>query len=105
MSLLQESWFIMSVSFDLVMVGLCMGHLLSRERGALPDGAGARSPWAPRRVAAMNVVIVGPFWFPRGRRQRRPDPQPRAWGCARGARRVHVITMLPRPAVAGRGRP
>jgi hypothetical protein len=30
--LLQEGWFIMSASFDLVMVGLCMGHLLSCER-------------------------------------------------------------------------
>ncbi len=30
--LLQESWFIMSASFDLVMVGFCMGHLLSGER-------------------------------------------------------------------------
>jgi hypothetical protein len=27
--LLQEGWFIMSVSFDLVMVGLCLGHLMS----------------------------------------------------------------------------
>ena len=32
--LLQEGFFIMSVSFDLVMVGLCMGHLLSRQRAA-----------------------------------------------------------------------
>jgi hypothetical protein len=30
--LLQEGWFIMSASFDLVMVGLAMGHLLSRDR-------------------------------------------------------------------------
>jgi hypothetical protein len=30
--LLQESWFSMSESFQLVMVGLCMGHLLSRDR-------------------------------------------------------------------------
>ena len=30
--LLQEGFFIMSLSFDLVMVGLCMGHLLSRLR-------------------------------------------------------------------------
>ncbi len=30
--LLQEGCFIMSMSLDLVMVGLCMGHLLSRER-------------------------------------------------------------------------
>jgi hypothetical protein len=30
--LLQEGFFIMSVSFDLVMVGLCMGHLLSSRR-------------------------------------------------------------------------
>ena len=37
--LLQEGFFIMSLSFDLVMVGLCMGHLLSRQRtlqGARP---------------------------------------------------------------------
>jgi hypothetical protein len=50
MSLLQESWFIMSASFDLVMVGLCMGHLLSRERGALPDGGRRPVAWAPRTV-------------------------------------------------------
>lgn len=31
--LLQEGFFIMSVSFDLAMVGLCMGHLLSQRRG------------------------------------------------------------------------
>ena len=30
--LLQEGWFIMSCSFDLVMVGLCMGYLLSCQR-------------------------------------------------------------------------
>jgi hypothetical protein len=29
--LLQEGWFVMSMSFDLAMVALCMGHLLSRE--------------------------------------------------------------------------
>lgn len=29
--LLQEGWFVMSMSFDLAMVGLCMGRLLSRE--------------------------------------------------------------------------
>lgn len=29
--LLQEGWFVMSVSFDLMMVGLCFGHLLSRD--------------------------------------------------------------------------
>jgi hypothetical protein len=32
--LLQEGFFIMSVAFDLVMVGLCMGYLLSKEREA-----------------------------------------------------------------------
>jgi hypothetical protein len=32
--LLQEGWFVMSMSFDLAMVGLCMGHLLSRAREA-----------------------------------------------------------------------
>jgi len=37
--LLQEGWFIMSAAFDLVMVGLCMGHLLSRERGVRPQPA------------------------------------------------------------------
>jgi hypothetical protein len=31
--LLQEGWFIMSASFDLVMVGLAMGHLLSQGLG------------------------------------------------------------------------
>lgn len=30
--LVQEGWFVMSMSFDLTMVGLCMGYLLSRER-------------------------------------------------------------------------
>ncbi len=48
MSLLQESWFSMSASLDLVMVGLCMGYLLSREREA-----GARvATWAPARLAS-----------------------------------------------------
>ncbi len=32
--LLQEGWFIMSVAFDLVMVGICMGHLLAVRRVA-----------------------------------------------------------------------
>jgi hypothetical protein len=32
--LLQEGWFTMSLSYDLVVVGLCMGHLLSFERDA-----------------------------------------------------------------------
>lgn len=41
--LVLEGWFIMSVSFDIVMVGLCMGHLLSRERGARLV---RRPPWA-----------------------------------------------------------
>jgi hypothetical protein len=31
--LLQEGWFMMSLTFDLVVVGLCMGHLLSRDTG------------------------------------------------------------------------
>ena len=35
--LLQEGWFVMSMSFDLAMVALCMGHLLSRDR----DGSAA----------------------------------------------------------------
>jgi hypothetical protein len=37
--LLQEGWFVMSMSFDLAMVGLCMGYLLSTERdtrGVIP---------------------------------------------------------------------
>lgn len=38
--LLQEGWFIMSASLDLVMVGLSMGHLLSRHR----DQAGGPAP-------------------------------------------------------------
>lgn len=38
--LLQEGFFIMSLSFDLVMVGLCMGHLLSSRRApAMRQGA------------------------------------------------------------------
>ena len=41
--LLQEGWFIMSVSFDLVMVGLCLGYLLSsRGIGVSPP---PRRPW------------------------------------------------------------
>jgi hypothetical protein len=44
--LVQESWFLMSVSFDLVLVGLCMGYLLSREtlprRAAPPALQGAQ---------------------------------------------------------------
>jgi hypothetical protein len=48
--LLQEGWFIMSAAFDLVMVGLCMGHLLSRERGAVPRQA-PRAWLAARRPA------------------------------------------------------
>ncbi len=34
--LLQEGWFTMSVAFDLFAVGLCMGHLLSREWDLVP---------------------------------------------------------------------
>ncbi len=41
--LVLEGWFIMSVSYDLFMVGLCAGHLLSRERG---QGRARRPPWA-----------------------------------------------------------
>jgi hypothetical protein len=37
--LLQEGWFVMSMSFDLAMVGLCMGHLSSRDR-AVGIGSG-----------------------------------------------------------------
>jgi hypothetical protein len=50
----HEPWFAMSVSFDLFAVGLCMGHLLSRERDGDPE-QGARlivlAEW-PRGVAA-----------------------------------------------------
>jgi hypothetical protein len=37
--LANEGWFTMSVSFDLLLVGLCMGHLLSRDRGRQPSRA------------------------------------------------------------------
>jgi hypothetical protein len=54
--LIQEGWFTMSVSFDLVMVGLCMGHLLSQERHRRPRGParGGLLVWPPayRRAAA-----------------------------------------------------
>jgi hypothetical protein len=41
--LMQEGFFMMSVSFDLTMVGLCMGHLLSWRRDApAPRPAGPR---------------------------------------------------------------
>jgi hypothetical protein len=30
--LVQEGWFMMSIAFDLALVGLCLGHLLSRDR-------------------------------------------------------------------------
>jgi hypothetical protein len=46
--LLQESWFVMSESFQLVMVGLCMGHLLSRDRA----GSGSPRDPLPRSVPA-----------------------------------------------------
>jgi hypothetical protein len=45
--LLQEGSFIMSAAFDLVVVGLCMGHLLSRHRrldGRTPDHARGMVP-------------------------------------------------------------
>jgi hypothetical protein len=35
--LIQESWFVMSVSFDMVMVGLSMGYLLSLESSPAPE--------------------------------------------------------------------
>lgn len=41
--LLQEGFFIMSLSFDLMMVGLCMGHLLSRLRELPQAPARART--------------------------------------------------------------
>jgi hypothetical protein len=37
--LLQEGWFVMSMSYDLTLVGLCMGYLLSQERDAPARGA------------------------------------------------------------------
>ena len=42
--LAQEGWFMMSISFDLALVGLCLGHLLAR------GGEGA--PLRFRRAAA-----------------------------------------------------
>jgi hypothetical protein len=39
--LLQEGWFVMSVSFDLVVVGLSMGYLLSLEPRAGPGRVAA----------------------------------------------------------------
>jgi hypothetical protein len=45
LSLTLEGWFIMSSSLDLLMVGLCMGYLLSRERDA-----GERWPLAGRAL-------------------------------------------------------
>jgi hypothetical protein len=52
--LLQEGWFTMSVSFEMFVVGLCIGYLLSRDRERRPDD-GARvivSDRWPRGVAA-----------------------------------------------------
>jgi hypothetical protein len=49
--LIQESWFNMSNSFDLVMVGLCMGHLLSRERDVASARPRELRPWALRSPA------------------------------------------------------
>jgi len=46
--LLQEGWFIMSLSFDLVLVGMCMGYLLSRERDA-----GRPWPWPKHRIRGL----------------------------------------------------
>lgn len=48
----------------------------------------------------MNVVIVGPFWFPRGAASASRIRNLALGLRARGAQ-VHVITMLPRPAVQG----
>jgi hypothetical protein len=42
--LVQEGWFVMSMSFDLTMAGLCMGYLLSGEREA--------GRWRPAEVHA-----------------------------------------------------
>lgn len=41
--LLQEGWFVMSMSYDLTMVGLCMGYLLSQERDAPADAVPAEA--------------------------------------------------------------
>jgi hypothetical protein len=48
-SLVQESWFIMSASFDLFTVGLCLGHLLSSERDTARRSGPAPAAWAFRR--------------------------------------------------------
>jgi glycosyltransferase involved in cell wall biosynthesis len=48
----------------------------------------------------MNVVIVGPFWFPRGAASASRIRNLALGLRARGAR-VHVITMAPRPALEG----
>jgi glycosyltransferase involved in cell wall biosynthesis len=48
----------------------------------------------------VNVVIVGPFWFPRGAASAARIRNLALGLRAQGAR-VHVITLLPRPAVDG----
>jgi glycosyltransferase involved in cell wall biosynthesis len=48
----------------------------------------------------MNVVMVGPFWFPQGGANA-ARVRNLALGLSRCGARVHVITMVPRPAANG----
>lgn len=50
----------------------------------------------------MNVVMVGPFWFPHGAASA-ARMRHLGLGLGRCGARVHVITMVPRPAVDGDG--
>jgi len=50
----------------------------------------------------MNVVMVGTFWFPRGSANA-ARIRNLALGLRHGGARVHVITMVPRPATNGAG--
>ena len=61
--LLQEGWFIMSVAFDLTMVGLCMGYLLSagRAAGTEPQRAQRTQREFGRRSSVTSVSSVAPF--------------------------------------------
>ena len=42
--LVQEGWFVMSMSFDVTMVSLCLGYLLSRDRDAPRTAAAGVRP-------------------------------------------------------------